>query len=55
MGRRKFHGSESALQAIPMRLLSSANNNYNRDYHGETPDGGQLPESWFPSFTYSGM
>jgi len=26
-----------------MRLLSSANSNYNRDYHGETPDGGQLP------------
>lgn len=26
-----------------IRLLSSANNNYNRDYHGETPDGGQLP------------
>ena len=24
-------------------LLSSANNNYNRDYHGEAPDGGQLP------------
>lgn len=26
-----------------LRLLSSANNNYNRDYHGESPDGGQLP------------
>lgn len=26
-----------------LRLLSSANNNYNRDYHGEAPDGGQLP------------
>ncbi len=26
-----------------LRLLSSANNNYNRDYHGETPEGGQLP------------
>jgi predicted dithiol-disulfide oxidoreductase (DUF899 family) len=26
-----------------MRLLSSANNNYNRDYHGEAPSGGQLP------------
>jgi len=24
-------------------LLSSANNNYNRDYHGEAPNGGQLP------------
>jgi len=26
-----------------LRLLSSANNNYNRDYHGEDPEGGQLP------------
>jgi predicted dithiol-disulfide oxidoreductase (DUF899 family) len=26
-----------------LRLLSSANNNYNRDYHGENADGGQLP------------
>jgi len=26
-----------------LRLLSSPNNNYNRDYHGETPEGGQLP------------
>ena len=26
-----------------LRMLSSANNSYNRDYHGETPDGGQLP------------
>ena len=26
-----------------LRLLSSANNRYNRDYHGETPAGGQLP------------
>jgi len=26
-----------------MRLLSSANNTYNRDYHGETADGAQLP------------
>jgi predicted dithiol-disulfide oxidoreductase (DUF899 family) len=26
-----------------LRLLSSANNSYNRDYHGEAPDGGQLP------------
>jgi predicted dithiol-disulfide oxidoreductase (DUF899 family) len=26
-----------------LRLLSSANNQYNRDYHGEAPDGGQLP------------
>ncbi len=26
-----------------LRLLSSANNDYNRDYHGETPEGGQLP------------
>src|SRR5271166_4091704 len=26
-----------------LRLLSSANNSYNRDYHGETPEGGQLP------------
>jgi len=26
-----------------LRLLSSANNTYNRDYHGETPEGGQLP------------
>jgi len=26
-----------------LRLLSSAHNTYNRDYHGETSDGGQLP------------
>ena len=26
-----------------LRLLSSAGNTYNRDYHGETADGGQLP------------
>jgi predicted dithiol-disulfide oxidoreductase (DUF899 family) len=26
-----------------LRLLSSANNVYNRDYHGETPEGAQLP------------
>lgn len=26
-----------------VRLLSSANNSYNRDYHGETEDGAQLP------------
>jgi len=26
-----------------LRLLSSAANSYNRDYHGETEDGGQLP------------
>ncbi len=26
-----------------LRLLSSANNNYNRDYHGENEKGGQLP------------
>ncbi len=26
-----------------LRLLSSRNNNYNRDYHAETPDGSQLP------------
>ena len=26
-----------------VRLLSSANNSYNRDYHGETPEGSQLP------------
>jgi predicted dithiol-disulfide oxidoreductase (DUF899 family) len=26
-----------------LRLLSSAHNNYNRDYQGETPEGGQLP------------
>lgn len=26
-----------------LHLLSSASNNYNRDYHGEAPDGGQLP------------
>src|SRR3989442_11660033 len=25
------------------RLLSSAGNNYNRDYHGETADGSQMP------------
>jgi len=28
---------------LNLRLLSSARNNYNRDYHGETPDGGQIP------------
>jgi predicted dithiol-disulfide oxidoreductase (DUF899 family) len=26
-----------------LRLLSSANNTYNRDYHGETENGAQLP------------
>ncbi|MBI3402398.1 MAG: DUF899 family protein [Acidobacteria bacterium] len=26
-----------------LRLLSSAGNSYNRDYHGENKDGGQLP------------
>jgi predicted dithiol-disulfide oxidoreductase (DUF899 family) len=26
-----------------LRLLSSANNSYNRDYHGETPEGHQRP------------
>jgi predicted dithiol-disulfide oxidoreductase (DUF899 family) len=26
-----------------LRLLSSANNGYNRDYHGESEDGSQLP------------
>ncbi len=26
-----------------LRLLSSAKNTYNRDYHGETADGGQMP------------
>jgi predicted dithiol-disulfide oxidoreductase (DUF899 family) len=26
-----------------LRLLSSANNNYNRDYYGENAEGGQLP------------
>ena len=26
-----------------LRLLSSASNTYNRDYHGETGEGGQLP------------
>jgi len=26
-----------------LRLMSSRNNTYNRDYHGETPEGEQLP------------
>jgi predicted dithiol-disulfide oxidoreductase (DUF899 family) len=26
-----------------LRLLSSANNTYNRDYRGETPEGNQMP------------
>ncbi|HXR15376.1 MAG TPA: DUF899 family protein [Terriglobales bacterium] len=26
-----------------LRLLSSANNTYNRDYHGENPEGDQMP------------
>jgi predicted dithiol-disulfide oxidoreductase (DUF899 family) len=26
-----------------LRLLSSADNSYNRDYHGESPDGSQMP------------
>jgi predicted dithiol-disulfide oxidoreductase (DUF899 family) len=26
-----------------LRLLSSASNSYNRDYHGETPQGNQIP------------
>jgi predicted dithiol-disulfide oxidoreductase (DUF899 family) len=28
---------------LNFRLLSSAGNNYNRDYHGETTDGSQMP------------
>ena len=28
---------------LNFRLLSSAGNNYNRDYHGETADGSQMP------------
>ena len=28
---------------LNLRLLSSAGNNYNRDYHGETADGSQMP------------
>jgi predicted dithiol-disulfide oxidoreductase (DUF899 family) len=27
----------------PIRMLSSAHNSYNHDYHAETPDGSQLP------------
>ena len=26
-----------------LRLLSSRNNTFNRDYHAETPDGEQIP------------
>jgi predicted dithiol-disulfide oxidoreductase (DUF899 family) len=26
-----------------LRLISSANNDYNRDFHGESPEGGQVP------------
>jgi predicted dithiol-disulfide oxidoreductase (DUF899 family) len=38
-----------------LRLLSSRNNTFNRDYHAEAPDGGQLPVLnlaqwwWIPS------
>src|SRR2546426_12777137 len=28
---------------LNFKLLSSAGNNYNRDYHGETADGSQMP------------
>src|SRR2546425_8115277 len=28
---------------LNFRLLSSAGTNYNRDYHGETADGSQMP------------
>jgi predicted dithiol-disulfide oxidoreductase (DUF899 family) len=34
-------GRERGWQHV--RLLSSANNSYNRDYHGEGPEGGQIP------------
>jgi predicted dithiol-disulfide oxidoreductase (DUF899 family) len=34
-------GSERGWKHV--RLLSSANNTYNRDYHGEGPQGGQIP------------
>lgn len=50
-----------------LRLLSSAANDYNRDYHGEAPDGSQWPlwnaldltpegrgEDWFPRLDYRG-
>jgi predicted dithiol-disulfide oxidoreductase (DUF899 family) len=37
---RAFAGERSWRH---LRLLSSANNTYNRDYHGETGDGSQMP------------
>lgn len=41
IGRLREFGSERGWHNL--RLLSSAHNSYNRDYYGETPDGGQIP------------
>lgn len=40
---RRLHAFAGARKWHNLRLLSSANNTYNHDYHGETEDGLQLP------------
>jgi predicted dithiol-disulfide oxidoreductase (DUF899 family) len=39
--RIRFHARERGWRRL--RLLSSAGNTYNRDYHGETEEGHQIP------------
>jgi predicted dithiol-disulfide oxidoreductase (DUF899 family) len=39
----RFRAHAQARGWRNVRLLSSANTTYNRDYHAETPDGSQLP------------
>jgi predicted dithiol-disulfide oxidoreductase (DUF899 family) len=39
--RIRYHARERGWRRL--RLLSSAANTYNADYHGETADGGQIP------------
>jgi predicted dithiol-disulfide oxidoreductase (DUF899 family) len=41
MARLQEYGSSRGWNNL--LLLSAANNNYNRDYFGEGPDGGQIP------------
>ena len=40
---RAHRGVRERPRLSNFRLLSSEKNNYNRDYHGETADGGQMP------------
>lgn len=39
----RLHGWATERGWAHLRLLSSAKNSYNRDYHGETPEAQQLP------------